>query len=51
MERKDIMALLLFVVGTFLTCKYSNFGTFVGVFLILWANNISFAEQLLKKGK
>lgn len=48
--KKDILCLSLFCVGAFLTCYYSNFATFIGIFALLWANNISFSDQL-KKGR
>jgi hypothetical protein len=50
MDKKIILCLFLFCLGTFLTCYYSSVATFVGVFALLWANNISFFDQL-KKGK
>lgn len=50
MEKKAILCLLLFCSGAFLACYYSNIATFIGVFALLWANNISLYDQL-KKGK
>ena len=50
MDKKLIATLLIFIASILLINHYSNLGTFFGVFLLLWANNISIAEQL-KKGR
>jgi len=50
MDKKLILCLSLFCLAAFLICYYSNFATFVGIFALIWSNNISFSDQL-KKGK
>jgi hypothetical protein len=50
MDKKLILCLFLFCLGTFLTCYYGSIATFIGIFALLWANNISLYDQL-KKGK
>lgn len=49
MDKKVILCLTLFCIGALLISYYNNLATFVGVFALLWANNISFSEQV-KKG-
>lgn len=50
MDKKLILCLFLFCLGAFLTCYYGSIATFIGIFALLWANNISLYDQL-KKGK
>jgi hypothetical protein len=50
MNKKLIVTLLIFIASILMISHYSNIGTFFGVFLLLWANNIALADQL-KKGR
>jgi hypothetical protein len=46
MDKKLILSLALSGLGIFLICSYSNTATFMGVFALLWANNIGIMQNI-----
>ncbi len=45
---KNILCLILFISGTSMVWSQSGAKTYLGVFLLMWANNIAFAQQIEK---
>jgi hypothetical protein len=44
-----LYGLLILVIGSWLVISYSNWYTFYGVFLLLWANNIGLKINEIQK--
>jgi hypothetical protein len=45
-NKRVLISFILLIISSGLICYYSNIATFIGVFLLVWANNISFSDQI-----
>jgi hypothetical protein len=48
-NKRVLVSAILLVMSFALIYYYSNIATFIGVFLLIWANNISFSDQLAQE--
>jgi hypothetical protein len=47
-NKRALVSSILLVMSFALIYYYSNIATFIGVFLLIWANNICFSDSVRK---